>query len=78
MFDLGKSNRRDTEQIAFRWRPPPCRGIQRVVAHVLALVDAGHDQIQACLASNSGQRQMNAIRWRAVHEIKSIGRAVQR
>ena len=76
MGRLRKGDRRDPEQKTFSGRRHGAR-VQRVVAHVGAIVDARHDQIGP-LTEHAGERHVHAIGRRAVDEIKAIGRLLHR
>ncbi len=66
----GKCNRRNTQQKPFGRRGNRSR-INRVVTHIGTVINAGNDNIGQVI-EHSGNRQMDAIRRRAINEIKSV------
>ena len=72
--DLRERDRRNAEQVAFHRRGDGAR-VERVVAHVGAVVDAGDDQVGPVL-EQPGERDVDAVGRRAVDVAKAVGRRV--
>jgi hypothetical protein len=70
LVHLREGNRGNAEQIAFHGRAHGAR-VNRVVAHVGAVVDARDHQIGP-VAKQAGQRDMHAVCRRAVHVAKAV------
>ncbi len=76
LLDQREGDRRNAEQEALHRRGDGA-GIDRVVAHVRAVVDAGDDQVRTLL-QQPGDRHMDAIRGRAIDEVKPASRLAHR
>ena len=71
LLDLRERDRRNPEQEAFHRRRDRPR-VQRVVAHVGTLVDAGDDEIGTVL-EQPGKREMDAVGRRPVDVAVAVG-----
>ena len=76
LVDLREGDRRHAEEKALHRGGHGAR-IQRVVAHVRALVDARHDQVGLVL-QQAGQRDVNTVGRRAVDVAHAVGCRVHR